>query len=253
MSAISGDPLGRLPGRFWADASPELDPAGGDRLPLPSGDPKGTPPFSLTPVIPSPTRSLSSSAENLASLKWRKQRAEAISTRRCDRVLDCASWDVTSPDPAPASPPSSVRPTSWQGVKVPVIAPTTFVEHVITASEWTRVRSRGRRSILPPSPASPASRRGFRSNVPSSVWIKKRDAKPTLGPSAATGPTSNCLPPSSPRKSGLHRALGFHWQRKRECAPVRGAPITVMAGRPPPGSTGSKERGTSSSGPFGQQ
>jgi hypothetical protein len=29
-----------------------------------------------------------------------------------------------------------------------VLAPTTFVEHIINASEWTRVRSRGRRGTV---------------------------------------------------------------------------------------------------------
>jgi hypothetical protein len=103
------------------------------------------------------------------------------------------------------------------------------------------------------SPTSPVSRGRFRKNASSLVWIKKRDAKPSLSLPALVGPTSNGLPPTSPRKSGLHRFLGFHWRSKRERAPVHGVPITAMARRPPPGNTGSKDWGTGSSGPFGLQ
>jgi hypothetical protein len=229
MSEINGEPLGRLPGRFWADASSELEIAGEDR-PSPSfKDPQGTSPPSLIPVSPSPARNLSSSAESRGAKIWRKKCAQAISDRMCVRALDCTSWDVASPEPSPASPPPSQMPTRWHGVKIPVLAPSTFVEHIITASEWTRVRSRGRRSISSPSSSSPASRGKLQTKAPSSAWIKKRDAKPSLGPPAPAGPTSNSLPPTSPRKSGLHRSLGFHWQRKRECAPIRVVPIAVMA------------------------
>jgi hypothetical protein len=116
----------------------------------------------LIPVSPSPNRSLSSSAESRGFKLWRKKSAQATSARKCDLVLDYTSWDVASPEPSPASPPPSQTPKhSWHGVKIPVLAPSTFVEHIITASEWTRVRPRGRRSISPQSPPSTASRGRF--------------------------------------------------------------------------------------------
>jgi hypothetical protein len=211
MTEISGETLGRLPGRFWEDASSELDLAGEERPSSIAGDLQGTLPFSLSPVTPSPTRSLSSSAEARGSKLWRKKCAQASKDRKCDLALDCTSWDVASPDPSPASrPPPQSPKASWHGVKIPVLAPSTFVEHIITASEWTRVRSRRRRSISPLSPMSLASRGRIQTNASSSVWIKKREAMPSLGPPAPVGPTSCGLPSSSPRKSGLHRFLGFH-------------------------------------------
>jgi hypothetical protein len=145
MSDVCGETLGRLSGRFWDAASPELDLAGEVSLSPTAGDLQGTSPLSLPPVVPSPSRNLSSSAEARSSKIWRKKCAQASRDRKCALTFDCTSWDVASQDPSPASrsPPQSAK-SRWHGFKTPVLAPSTFVEHIITASEWTRVRSRRR-------------------------------------------------------------------------------------------------------------
>jgi hypothetical protein len=187
MSEINGEPLGRLPGRFWADTPPEREFTGEDR-PFPSvKDPQGTSPLSLSPVSSSPSRNLSSSAESRGALIWRKKYAQANSDRMCVRTLDCTSWDVASPEPSPASPQPPQMPTRWRGVKIPVLAPSTFVEHIITASEWTRV------DLEDAAPSRPRRRRrrvgvnfkqrqrlryGSRSGVPSPASARA----PRLGP-----------------------------------------------------------------------
>jgi hypothetical protein len=155
--------------------------------------------------------------------------------------------------PSSSPPPSSLKP-SWPGIKIPVLAPTTFVEHVINASEWTRVGSRDRRPATAPSPASssPASRGKFNAGN-SSIWIKKSSARPRVGPSGSIGPTPKNVSPKSPRRSGLYRFLGFHWRSQRGSAPVRGDHPTAMVGRPPPGIPRANNRAAGSSLAFGQQ
>jgi hypothetical protein len=135
-----------------------------------------------------------------------------------------------------------------------VLAPTTFVEHVINASEWTRVGSRDHRSATAPSPAtsSTASRGKFKAGN-SSIWIKKSSARPRVGPSGSVGPTPEHVTPRSPRRSGLCRFLGFHWRSQRGSAPVRGDHPAAMAGRPLPGIPGANSRAAGSSLAFGQQ
>jgi hypothetical protein len=252
MSEFCGETLGRLPGRFWEAALPELDLAGEERPTPTAGDLQGTSPFSLSPVIPSPSRNLCSSADARGSKIWRKKCAQASKDRKCALALDCTSWDVASQDPSlmSRSTPQSAK-SCWHGIKTLVLAPSTFVEHITTASEWTRVRSRRCRSTSSLPSTSSASRDRFQMPASSSVWIKKREAKPTLGPPAPVGPTPCGLSSPPPRKSGLHQFLGFHWRGNRERAPVHGVSIAAMAGRLPSGNTGNNVRGSGSTGPFG--
>jgi hypothetical protein len=91
-----------------------------------------------------------------------------------------------------------------------VLAPSTFMEHAIIASEWTRVQPRRRRSSTSPSSPTAASRgRGFKSPA-SLMWIKKNPARPTHGPPDSNQPSVIGSTAASTRRSGLYRILGFH-------------------------------------------
>jgi hypothetical protein len=43
------------------------------------------------------------------------------------------------------------------------------------------------------------------------MWIKKRPARPIPGPPTPDQPSMSGLNADHPRRSGLHRILGFHW------------------------------------------
>jgi hypothetical protein len=91
-----------------------------------------------------------------------------------------------------------------------VLAPSTFMEHAIIASEWTRVQSRRRRSTPSPSSPTTACRRKGSKQRTSLMWIKKSPARPTLGPPVSNQPSVIGSTATPPRRSGLHRILGFH-------------------------------------------
>jgi hypothetical protein len=253
---MCGETLERLPGRFWESSSPEFDLAEEPPADSSAGDPVGSFSFLSSPSSPCSTRSLSSSTEARGSKQWRTKAIQRARDRKCGEELLCTSWDVAAPVPPPASPrlsspssPHSIHPF-WPGIKIPVLALTTFVENVINASEWTRVRSRDRRPNATPSSSS-ASGRGRSIVGASSIWIKKRSARPSVGPLSSGGPPPDNLDRGATRKTGLHRFLGFHWHRQREFAPVRGDHRTEMAGKPPPGIPGANGRATPLT--FGQQ
>jgi hypothetical protein len=192
---MCGETLGCLPGRFWESTSLELDPAGESPSGLSTGDPVGTFSSLSSPASPCSKRSLSSSAEARGIKQWRKKAIQRARARDCGEALLCTSWDVASPEPIPARPlPSSSPPTptlkpSWPGIKILVLAPTTFVENIINASEWTHVRSRDRRFAAAPSPLSTSGQGRFKAGA-SSIWIKKSSARPRVGPSTSGGPPS---------------------------------------------------------------
>jgi hypothetical protein len=208
---MSGEPLGRLPGRFWATTSPEADLAGEEGAsPSDSDDHQGSSPFFPSSISPSPNRSLSSSAESQCLKRWRKKAVHRALAQECDTILHSRSWDAASPAPYQTSPAPSTSLGSWSGVKVPVLAPTTFMEHAIVASEWTRVQPRRRRSSAPLLPPTTASRgKLFKPNA-SLMWIKKQSARPSPGSPGLDQPSAPGFSTATSRRSGLYRILGFH-------------------------------------------
>jgi hypothetical protein len=190
---MCGETLERLPGRFWETSLPEFDLAGESPTGLSAGDPVGTSSFLSSPSPPCSNRSLSSSAEARGFKQWRKKAIQRARDRECGEALLCTSWDVASPEPLsarlrPPSPSSqhSIKPI-WPGIKIPVLAPTTYVENVINASEWTRVRSWDRRSAAAPSPSTASGRGRFNAGA-SLIWIKKSSARPSVGQPSSSGP-----------------------------------------------------------------
>jgi hypothetical protein len=167
--------------------------------------------------------------------------------QECDTILHSRSWDAASPAPSPTSPAPSTSLGSWSGVKVPVLAPTTFVEHAIVASEWTRVQPRRRRSSAPLSSPTTTSRGKLFKSDASLMWIKKHSARPRPGPPGSGQPSAPGFSTAPSRRSGLYRILGFHWRSQRGVAPVyHGDRPNAMAGRPDPAG-----KGAGSSGLFG--
>jgi hypothetical protein len=66
------------------------------------------------------------------------------------------------------------------------------------------------------------------------MWIKKIPTRPTPGPSGPDQPRVPGIIEASPRRSGLHRILGFHWRSQRGIAPVSRGTAVAMDGRPDP-------------------
>jgi hypothetical protein len=113
---------------------------------------------------------------------------------------------------SPTSSPTNDRASigSRADIKLPVLEPSTFVEHAIIANEWTRVQPRRRRSASSlPSPSTAGRGRNFKSSS-SLIWIKKNSSRPIPGPSGSVQPRVSESVATTPRKSGLHRILGFH-------------------------------------------
>jgi hypothetical protein len=66
------------------------------------------------------------------------------------------------------------------------------------------------------------------------MWIKKTQARPTRGPQDSVQPSLIGSIATTPRRSGLHRILGFHWRSQRGVAPVSRGIDAAMTGRPDP-------------------
>jgi hypothetical protein len=195
---------------------------------------QGESPFFSSSISPSSNRSLSSSAESRCLKQWRKKASHRSITMECDSMLHRSVWGLATPIPPTSSPPQRVSIGSWNDVKMPVLAPSTFVEHAIIASEWTRVQPRRRRSTSTlPSPTTAGRGRNFKS-LASLMWIKKNPTRPIPGPLGSEQPSVFGKIDALPRRSGLHHILGFHWRSQRGIAPVSRGIFVTMAGRPDP-------------------
>jgi hypothetical protein len=83
-----------------------------------------------------------------------------------------------------------------------------------------------------PSPTMASRGKEFKSHA-TLMWIKKNPVRPNPSPPGSDQPSVIGSIAASPRRSGLHRILGFHWRSQRGLAPVsRGNSPNVMAGRP---------------------
>jgi hypothetical protein len=100
------EPLGRLPGRFWAISTPVDDLAGEDvASPKAADEVQGEAPSFSPSFSPSSNRSISSSAESRYVKEWRKRIGHRSIAMECDAMLRRSVWDPATPISGSSSPP----------------------------------------------------------------------------------------------------------------------------------------------------